>query len=387
MNNKLTLSDLASLLAERSGRSKNDTEKFLREFLNVVSEGLLTDKSVKLKGIGTFKIIRVERRESIDVNTGERFVIPEHYKYSYLPDKELKELVNKPFSLFETTEIINEVSFTDVEEVIENEDLIPEDESVEEDALNIPTNKENGFVVHSETEKNALPVIDKIIQPQEDRKECSPVSRETDMEEIPVVSVDSENKKESTDLLSDKEKTRSFYIKEVFYSTFILLGFAIIAYIIYLSYSQTPVLLTSEPKSQMQSIEVAVLAEPNKDYSTLDTLVTGNEAADDTLKDKSFQPMKEVEEKKVVSADTVIDRIKIEPGSRLTLISLKYYGDKLFWVYIYEANKEVIKNPNNIPIGTLINIPVPELYGIDAEDETSLSKAAALQSEILLANP
>ena len=98
MNNRLTIQELAGLLADYTGKDANSSELFLREFIAVVSEGVYTDKLVKVKGLGTFKIILVEKRESIHVNTGERFVIPGHYKFSFLPDKELRELVNKPFS-------------------------------------------------------------------------------------------------------------------------------------------------------------------------------------------------------------------------------------------------------------------------------------------------
>ena len=79
----------------------------------------------------------------------------------------------------------------------------------------------------------------------------------------------------------------------------------------------------------------------------------------------------------------VIARVKIEPGSRLTLISLKYYGSKLFWVYLYEYNRAVITDPNNVPIGTVIEVPAPEMYGIDRRDRSSVEKAAARQTEIL----
>ena len=79
----------------------------------------------------------------------------------------------------------------------------------------------------------------------------------------------------------------------------------------------------------------------------------------------------------------VIARVKIEPGSRLTLISLKYYGSKLFWVYLYEYNRAVITDPNNVPIGTVIEVPAPEMYGIDRRDRSSIEKAAARQTEIL----
>ena len=96
MNNRLNIQDLAGLLSERTGKDRGEVERFLRDFISVVSEGVYTDKIVKVKGLGTFKIISVEKRESIHVNTGERFLIPEHYKFSFLPDKDLREQVNKP---------------------------------------------------------------------------------------------------------------------------------------------------------------------------------------------------------------------------------------------------------------------------------------------------
>ena len=72
MNNRLNIQDLAGLLSERTGKDRGEVERFLRDFISVVSEGVYTDKIVKVKGLGTFKIISVEKRESIHVNTGER---------------------------------------------------------------------------------------------------------------------------------------------------------------------------------------------------------------------------------------------------------------------------------------------------------------------------
>ena len=115
MNSRLTIQDLAGLLAERTGKDRNSAEQFLREFIAIVSQGVFTDKVAKIKGLGSFKIVLVEKRESIHVNTGERFLIPAHYKFSFLPDKELRELVNKPFSFFETTELNEDVDFTDLD--------------------------------------------------------------------------------------------------------------------------------------------------------------------------------------------------------------------------------------------------------------------------------
>ncbi len=169
MNNRLAIQDLAGLLAEYTGKDKNSSERFLREFIAVVSEGVYTDKLVKVKGLGTFKIIPVEKRESIHVNTGERFVIPEHYKFSFLPDKELRELVNKPFSFFETTELRENVDFTDMDVVLDEPDIKEtEDESIEE---MIPEEKhlpEEEPVVFSEEGSAVPPEEDPVVFSEEE---------------------------------------------------------------------------------------------------------------------------------------------------------------------------------------------------------------------------
>lgn len=95
------------------------------------------------------------------------------------------------------------------------------------------------------------------------------------------------------------------------------------------------------------------------------------------------KPQIELHKTTVATATEYLDIIKIEPGLRLTLISLKYYGHKQFWVYIYLANKDRIADPNNIGIGTEIYVPKPETYGIDVTSKKSLDEAAVLQTKIV----
>ena len=81
-----------------------------------------------------------------------------------------------------------------------------------------------------------------------------------------------------------------------------------------------------------------------------------------------------------------LDTVVVEAGTRLTLLSLSYYGDKVFWVYLYIANRDVIKDPNRVPAGASLRIPMPDRYRIDAADKESVARAAKLQREILAGN-
>ena len=132
MSNRLNIPEVAELLAERTGRKREEAERFLRLLVEAITEGVLQDQLVKVKGVGTFKLIEVEARESVHVHTGNRFLIPAHYKFSFTPDKELREAVNRPFSAFETTEILNPVVGEGLEEEVVSPVSEPEKGNVEE---------------------------------------------------------------------------------------------------------------------------------------------------------------------------------------------------------------------------------------------------------------
>ena len=117
MNNKYSIQDLASALAERSGMDIKASSAFVKTVFEIVEEYIATDKIVKIKGFGTFKLINVSDRESINVNTGERIVIAGHTKLSFTPDVPLRDAVNRPFSDFETTPLNDSVSTEEMEKI------------------------------------------------------------------------------------------------------------------------------------------------------------------------------------------------------------------------------------------------------------------------------
>jgi len=126
---KLTIQDIAKVLVEKSGLTQKEANKFATEMFSIIQQRLEEDELVKIKGFGTFKIINVEARESVSVRTGERVMIDSHAKVTFTPDTVMKELVNKPFSQFETVVLNDGVEFDDVaedneEEVAPVEDVI-----------------------------------------------------------------------------------------------------------------------------------------------------------------------------------------------------------------------------------------------------------------------
>lgn len=113
--NVVELKDIATQFASRAKMGDIEAEAFVNSMFSVIRQGLEADRQVKIRGFGTFKVIDVEARESVSVNTGERVVIESHRKVTFTPDATMKELVNKPFSLFNTVALNDGVEFDDVD--------------------------------------------------------------------------------------------------------------------------------------------------------------------------------------------------------------------------------------------------------------------------------
>lgn len=191
---KLTIQEIAKVLVEKSGLQQRDANQFATEMFAVILQRLQEGDQVKVKGLGTFKIISVEARESISVRTGERVVIEGHDKVSFTPDNMMKELVNKPFSQFETVVLNDGVAFSDMEEQ-------PEEEPVETIETPIETPAET--LVETPTEIEQEPVLEVVEEEQpvveEPVVEQPVVEEEPALEEEPLVVVaDDEEPEEST---------------------------------------------------------------------------------------------------------------------------------------------------------------------------------------------
>lgn len=129
---KMSIAELAKAVAAKHGLTQENAETFVSMFFDVVNDGLHAEKSVKVRGLGTFKVVDVRERESVNVNTGERVMIEGHGKISYTPDPIMRDLVNKPFAKFDTVILndgvaIDELNNVDSSSIIDN----PDDETDE----------------------------------------------------------------------------------------------------------------------------------------------------------------------------------------------------------------------------------------------------------------
>jgi len=360
MNNRLSLQDLAGLLASKTGKTKKDSEQFLREFITIVYNGAFADRVAKISGLGTFKIIRVEDRESINVNTGERFIIPGHYRFNFSPDRELKELVNKPFSFFETTEINDGTEFPELVSSQEDPDEEGGGNVQEEIVVDLPVTIDPEPTDEIVTRHPELE-IEKNDNDTELAKTITPIIPPS-VKEKGIEKKKKERKKGTQKTVSSKTVILSIFV-------FVLIALSAGGYF----YKSS---LDKQKKSYI----------PREEEQVIEAVL--NEMASDVDTTKAALPeiATQAENDSVIMTEPVskeLTRVIIEAGSRLTLISLENYGHKIFWVYIYEHNKDKIEDPNNIPVGTELIVPVPALYGINAKDRSSIEKAIVLQAEIL----
>lgn len=200
MDKKVSTQQLAEGLAKRQNIDKKNSEVFVRTVFEVISEYLTRDKLVKIKGIGTFKMIEVSDRESINVNTGERIRIAGHPKVTFTPDPVLRDQVNKPFAAFETVIINDGVDVSEMEKLPEEDEMPQEVDEVETEAVPVvsstveePTlsveeqaSNNSDVAVSPENETPADVEEQAEQQPISVNEETTPVKVEVN-EEVPVV--------------------------------------------------------------------------------------------------------------------------------------------------------------------------------------------------------
>ena len=381
MNEKVNIQNLIELLVEKHRITPKEAEEFVKTFFAVIEEGLEQDKYVKIKGLGTFKLIGVESRGSIDVNTGERIEIQGHTKVSFTPDSALKELINRPFGHFET--------------VILNENTVLEDTPIEkagEDELedvSIGQNVADELDTISEIPSEpASPLIESVIATE---KVATEEDADKQQEEEGKISTTEETLKNSqqkedtyegvlqqTDIKENKDNGLKWFM--IALACVFLVCAGIVFYLYYPDLQEESIPVSSEEEYTYPTVTMGLQQDSIQEDSlkrTEDTLripqpttAEENPVSRQQVEKKVVpeEPQKVVKKTTVKSQPVNPDSVNYEivgtettytvkEGETLTRISLRFYGTKALWPYIVKHNADVLKNPNNVTSGTTLKIP------------------------------
>ncbi len=367
MNEKITLPTLVSLLADKTGKQKKQCEDFLREFFNTLVDAMEAGENVRIKSLGTFKVVAVEPRKSVNVNTGEQMEIPGHNKIVFVPAKELAEEVNAPFAMFESIEI--------PDNALEDPLLSSESESAaqaEEDPL--PSSAISDQTV-SAAQAAGYPEPDEDSDENEQEFE---LENESGLDSFPIVS----------QLNKEHNETRRNYR--------FLLGFAcgvacaaVICLCAYLFFFEKWVATVSEEKNtevsaqaetsgQLTDADVRQVPEPDVLDSDKKDLIEASDA--DSKNEQMAKTEQTAEVPTRPSDEPVYDTIT--KTRYLTTMAKEHYGNYNLWPYIYEENKAILGHPDRIRPGTKVIVPPLSKYGVNPSDPDDIAKAKKKGVEI-----
>lgn len=428
MNDKITLPALIQLLALRTGDSKKQAEDFIKSFFKEISDILAEGDSVKLKGIGIFKLVDVEARKSVNVSTGEAHEIPAHRKVVFVADKELASAVNEPFSMFETVELPDDDELQENDRAT-NEEIedtyTPEatkddqdEDAAEEDTdsdFNVYTyqhddEEDDDFVTLEQlSELNSAP-MDKIepidsIEPNAPVEPNSPVEPVSSVEPNgPVGAVETVDMPDTTEdeqyisqLPADQRVSSSAYVQKSRFGIGFLTGAisalalcAVICCIVYFVFPEKLNISAHNNTEQndtdsiygaamVQSVESVGAVQPGVDDTVAATAVTANTEEIAPTKPSDANPN---ESEITAKAETAKVYDTITKSRYLTTMAKDHYGNFNLWPYIYEENKAILGHPDRIKPGTQVVVPDLKKYGVDPTNPKDIAKAKRKGVEI-----
>lgn len=397
-NGKITLADVAAHLAQQNGLTKKSAALFIQQFVASVEEALLKDGDVKVKGLGVFKIEWHESRMSVNVQTGEKYEIPGHNKITFTPDKSIRDTVNKPFEHLEPI-IVNKERSTENDTWKDEEELrLKRFSEQAQEILGIIADLQDIQPVIKNQETPAPKSLIDAVEHQQEPKQLE-TSATIEMVEQPSKTLPSTDTTSTTNIVQEeiKRPAKDQPLSSVADETFMMERMA----------KQAPTKNTKWMRMSILLAVIVVLCLPvyyyfflmNHGDNAIPSATTSASSAQTPNKTvtapsiSSVQPLptkapqvipKQPEKtnpltqprlyKETLATETFTE------GSRLTLMALKYFGNKLFWVYIYEANKDKITNPDCILAGTRIRIPKLDPKLIDVHNPQCLAQASALQT-------
>ena len=389
MNEKITLQDIVNLLCEKQGISPKEAETFVRTMFDVIEEALINEKYIKIKGLGTFKMTEVNTRESVHVNTGERIEIQGHSKVSFTPDTSMKGLINKPFSHFETVVLNEGVELEDtvVEETEEakvsettvvpetttpieeptiapaEEEATPAEEATSEEEI-APTEKPIEEETITEEPVIEEPAVEEAVEETATEEPVAeePITEEPVIEEPVIAESEPEVPVEET-VLEEKIEEKPVFIEEKKEKNTnrILWGIIIVLVLIILfgfywlfMRSDTPTEVAPTIPTQEEVVTPTPTEEEKQPEDTLETVPYVKLSAGE-LRNERVPSLADTLNYQIIGTK---EEYTLQKGETIIRASVKFFGSKKYWPYIVKHNMDVLKDPDNIPAGTQVKIPV-----------------------------
>lgn len=387
MNEKITMPNLIGLLSAQSGESKKQCEDFLREFFNIIVDTLSEGENVRIKSFGTFKVVAVEPRKSVDVNTGEQIEIPSHRKITFVPSKEMAEDVNSPFSIFESVEIPDDIF--DAAQNAESERELQQielgeksEETIHPESKVYLKNEENieGSLENVESESD-IEGVSKTAEYTIDDSEKENGTEETLIQPESEYGIENADTETNDTAEPNDEEYVSEFKQENKKNHHFILGFAsgllfmalacAIAYIFFIDKLD----INSFKRNDKFPEKEIVAAEMDKPADASEMTKSKIDSAADTTR-----IVNEEEVPTQVSDSPIYDTIS--KTRYLTTMAKDHYGDYNLWPYIYEENKQMLGHPDRIRPGTKVRIPSLRKYGVNPTNPNDISRAKRMGAEI-----
>lgn len=405
MAEKLSWSELRRALASRAGVSEKEANAFLSAFNAQLVEVLKTDKQVKINGLGTFKLQAVAPRKSVNVTTGEEIIIDGYNKIVFAPEAGVKELVEKTSVVSSTEE---NVPADDAPQEAENAVVDPIKklgEQAEEivdilGELGQSPKEEVPIVEEPEPEPEPEPVIPEpepevpaepgpVIPEPEPVIVPEPAPVIPEPQPAPVVPTPEPVVEPDPEPEQPKKKKKSHFFRDTLICMVILIALALVGYFFFRD--QIFGLIKEYVIPRVQATWFAPKAEPvavaTDSVAQELALIPEGDIPQEQILDEFLaisEGEDEMQEAATQSINEYNELIRIEPmheASRLTWMAKRFYGDKRYWPYLYDANRDRIVNPSKIEVGTPIRVPKLTPLQLDTTNAETKKRLEALRIE------
>ena len=335
---KLTITELKKTISKQMSLPEEKASSFLAALVPAIMEGLRTDQQVRISGLGTFKLVRIAPRKSVNVNTGESIILDGYNKVTFVPESYIREQINEPFADLEAVRVDENGQPLDPQSTLPGIDprarFDEQADEIKSILAELDTVAEPKREAKKEVKEPKEPEAPKAEEAAPAQKPKKSAKKPTTKKAEPVAPAESEQQ---------PGRFRGWVVALI--TVLVLLIMLVAGYFVLVNKLES----WANKLGAQQEEEEMLEAEEEAEMLEIEPLLPIDSVAvqADSLtvqEDTTYEP-------------TILGIETVQAGSRLAQIARRYYGDPNKWTVIYEENKSVIKDPNNLQAGTKLRIP------------------------------